>query len=124
MTWGAVEMWLIIIAGSVAPLWPLIKSGAAKAKSHIKKTNDSYTWSRGRYGHSDVDESLPSDKEEFQRLGSATGPAGGIEMHTKIWTNEDVVETTRPIASPEHSFDPRTYARPYTKAYAGPTQKV
>ena len=42
MIWGVTEMWVVLIASSVAPIWPLLRQSA----SHINQSNSHNIFSR------------------------------------------------------------------------------
>ena len=119
MIWGVTEMWVVLIASSIAPLWPLLRQSASRL-SHRKLTTSGYSiFSRKWFGAAAIfsrsnrntdnskipavkssdDKPLPGvSNGDFHQLGSQTNlraamlPPGSIEM-TKDFT---VSESLRP----------------------------
>ena len=119
LIWAVTEMWVVLVASSVAPLWPLLRQsashvarrklttggysifsrkwfGAAAIFSPSKRNNENSKIPTVKFSH---DQPLPdASNRGFHQLGSQTNlraamlPPGSIEM-TKDFT---VSETQRP----------------------------
>ena len=119
MIWGVTEMWVVLIASSVAPLWPLLRQSASHLNRRKLTTSGYSIFSRKWFGAAAIfsrsnrntdnskipavkfsdDKPLPDvSNGGFHQLGSQTNlraamlPPGSIEM-TKDFT---VSETQRP----------------------------
>lgn len=101
MLWGAVEMWVVLIAGGAAPLWPLISRTAqslrdtARGSNYNKGTLMSHLKPR-HYGKSGTD-GTSGAHEDFRRLGSLTSsrehlPANNvIEVKTETSVRHEAI---------------------------------
>ena len=100
MIWGVTEMWVVLIASGVAPLWPLLKrlglTIATKLersglRSSQKYTNDSD--SSKPHARKNDTARLPDFHRPFNRSASqeAMVPTGGIEMKQDFMVSHDVV---------------------------------
>ena len=119
LIWAVTEMWVVLVASSVAPLWPLFRQSASHVARRKLPTGGYGNFSRKRFGAAAIfsrsnrntdnskiptvkssdDKPLPeASNRGFHQIGSQTNlraamlPPGSIEM-TKDFT---VSETQRP----------------------------
>ncbi|KAL8831342.1 MAG: hypothetical protein Q9170_005335 [Blastenia crenularia] len=132
--WGIVEMWVVLIASSVAPLWPLLRPSVSQlkpSKGHsnllVNKfapfprsgTKQSRNISDSTFGPNCTashDQGL-SQHARFQRLGSQTN-VGDIEM-----TTDFTVETEAAEPNDQKMEDGIAFAGTYTDA-TGPKGRI
>ena len=107
MIWGITEMWVVLIASSVAPLWPLLRQSASRVRqsnSHnIFSRIFSPRLSRSTKKQSNIvsestlnpssaagdDQGVPPHHAHFQRLGSQSN-LGEIELTTDFTVRSEV----------------------------------
>ncbi|MCJ1417264.1 hypothetical protein MMC32_003606 [Xylographa parallela] len=111
MIWGMTEMWIVLIASSVAPLWPLLRLSASRLTQHHRSTDHSLfsgpVFSRRKFtGHSSRDDDdngsrptggITAHGDAFRKLGSrntsqeAMVTADGIKMTHDITVRHEPV---------------------------------
>ncbi|MCJ1435580.1 hypothetical protein MMC27_004954 [Xylographa pallens] len=131
MIWGMTEMWIVLIASSVAPLWPLLRLSASRLTQHHRSTDHSLfsgpVFSRRKFtAHSsrDDDDGRPTGggaahSDAFRKLGSRNTSQEAMVTADGIKMTHDITVSHEPVVGRRGESPERFGGAHGTAVYAG-----
>ncbi|MCJ1318994.1 hypothetical protein MMC15_004326 [Xylographa vitiligo] len=134
MIWGMTEMWVVLIASSVAPLWPLLRLSASRLTQHHRSDHSLFSGpvfssARRKFtNHSSRDDDATgrgaggvTHSDAFRKLGSRNTSQEAMVTADGIKMTHDITVSHEPVGgsggeSPEGFGHPRGHGE---AVYAG-----